>query len=199
MELGTAIASAWSAGISMYAVIAVLGVAGRLGWVETAAVLQEPWVIGVAITLFGIEFVIDKVAVLDSVWDAVHTALRPIAGAALAASAPEQTLPPWLMLVVGALLALSSHSAKASARAMVNTSPEPASNVVVSTTEDGLVVAVMALAIAYPAVALVVTILFAVASGIVAVVLFRASRAAWRRLRTRWSSPAPEPPPSPSP
>lgn len=194
MDLGTAVAGAWSAGISMYGVIAVLGVAGRLGWIDTGAVLQEPWVIGVAVALFLVEFVVDKVAVLDTVWDGVHTLLRPAAGAALVATTPDQALPAWLLVLVGAGLALTSHSAKASARAMVNTSPEPASNVVVSLAEDGLVAVVMALAIAYPAVALGVTLVLAVASGIVAVVLFKASRAAWRRVRARWSSPDPGPP-----
>jgi hypothetical protein len=194
MDLGTAVAGAWSAGISMYGVIAVLGVAGRLGWLDTGDLLQQPWVIGGAVALFLVEFVVDKVAVLDTVWDAVHTVLRPAAGAVLVGATPDHPLPPWLLVVVGAGLALSSHSAKASVRAMVNASPEPASNVVVSLTEDGLVAVVMALAIAYPAVALVVTLVLAVASAVVAVVLFRASRAAWRRVRARWSSRDPGPP-----
>ena len=87
MDVGTAIASAWSAGISMYGVAALLGIAGRLGWTDSPEVLQSAWVITIATALFALEFVIDKIPVADSVWDAVHTVLRPAAGAALALSA----------------------------------------------------------------------------------------------------------------
>lgn len=183
MDLGTAVGSAWSAGISLYGVCALLGIAGRLEWIESPPFLEQSWVIGVALTLFVIELVVDKIAVVDSLWDAVHTFIRPIGGAAITSLAPGQELPLPLLLALGALLALSSHSAKASARAMINLSPEPASNVVASVLEDGLVGFVMALAIAYPRVAFVVTIVLALASSVVAIVLFRSTRAAWRRLR----------------
>jgi len=183
VDLGTAVGSAWSAGISLYGVCALLGIAGRLEWIESPPFLEQSWVIGVALTLFVIELVVDKIAVVDSLWDAVHTFIRPIGGAAITSLAPGQELPLPLLLALGALLALSSHSAKASARAMINLSPEPASNVVASVLEDGLVGFVMALAIAYPRVAFVVTIVLALASSVVAIVLFRSTRAAWRRLR----------------
>jgi len=183
VDLGTAVGSAWSAGISLYGVCALLGIAGRLEWIESPPFLEQSWVIGVALTLFVIELVVDKIALVDSLWDAVHTFIRPIGGAAITSLAPGQELPLPLLLALGALLALSSHSAKASARAMINLSPEPASNVVASVLEDGLVGFVMALAIAYPRVAFVVTIVLALASSVVAIVLFRSTRAAWRRLR----------------
>jgi len=183
VDLGTAVGSAWSAGISLYGVCALLGIAGRLEWIESPPFLEQSWVIGVALTLFVIELVVDKIAVVDSLWDAVHTFIRPLGGAAITSLAPGQELPLPLLLALGALLALSSHSAKASARAMINLSPEPASNVVASVLEDGLVGFVMALAIAYPRVAFVVTIVLALASSVVAIVLFRSTRAAWRRLR----------------
>jgi len=183
VDLGTAVGSAWSAGISLYGVCALLGIAGRLEWIESPPFLEQSWVIGVALTLFVIELVVDKIAIVDSLWDAVHTFIRPIGGAAITSLAPGQELPLPLLLALGALLALSSHSAKASARAMINLSPEPASNVVASVLEDGLVGFVMALAIAYPRVAFVVTIVLALASSVVAIVLFRSTRAAWRRLR----------------
>ena len=91
------------------------------------------------------------------------------------------------------LLALSSHSAKASARALINTSPEPVSNIAASLSEDGLVGVVMALAIAYPKVAFVVTVVLAVASTVAAVLLFKASRALWRRFRARGAPPPADP------
>lgn len=183
MDLGTAVGSAWSAGISLYGVCALLGIAGRLEWIDGPPFLEQSWVIGVALTMFLVEFVVDKIAIVDSIWDAVHTFIRPIGGAAITSLAPGQELPLPLLLALGALLALSSHSAKASARAMINLSPEPASNIVASVLEDGLVGFVMALAIAYPRVAFPVTIVLALASSLVAIVLFRSTRAAWRRLR----------------
>ncbi|OWY62168.1 hypothetical protein B7486_59885, partial [cyanobacterium TDX16] len=170
MDVGTAVASAWSAGISMYGVLAFLGIAGRLEWITAPDALEEPWLIGVFLVLFAFELVVDKIAFLDSAWDAVHTFLRPIAGGYIAAVAPEQDLPMWVAAIIGGALAFSAHSAKASTRALVNTSPEPVSNVLVSGAEDGLVAALMALAVAYPEVALVATVLLVVLSSVVAVV-----------------------------
>ena len=185
MDLGTAVGSAWSAGISLYGVCALLGIAGRLEWIEAPPFLEQTWVVGVALALFVVELVIDKIAIADSIWDAAHTFIRPIGGAAITSLAPGQELPLPILLALGALLALSSHSAKASVRAMINVSPEPVSNVIASTLEDGLVGVVMALAIAYPRVAFAVTIVLALASGLLAIVLFRFTRSLWRRLQ-RW-------------
>lgn len=189
MDFGTMLASAWSAGISLYGVAAVLGIAGRLEWVDAPSLLEQPWVIGLALVLFVVELVVDKIALLDSVWDTAHLVIRPIGGAVICSTAPDATLPLPVLVLMGGVLALSSHSAKASARALINASPEPVSNVVVSFMEDGLVSALMALAIAYPKVAGVLTIVLAVASGVVAVFFYRASRAMWRRIgerRRRW-------------
>jgi hypothetical protein len=132
------------------------------------------------------------------VWDAVHTVIRPIGGALIGALAPDQDLPLPLMLAIGAALALSSHSAKAGARALINTSPEPVTNVVASLVEDGLVGVLMTLAIAYPRVAFVVTVFLAIASSVAAVLLFKATRAVWRRLRRRggWRRPPRGDPPA---
>lgn len=197
VDLGTVVASSWSAGISLYGVLAVLGIAGRLEWIQAPTLLQQTWFIAAALVLFVVELVVDKIAVVDSVWDAVHTVLRPVGGALIGGLAPGQEVPLPVLLGLGAVLALSSHSAKASVRAMVNASPEPISNVIVSTLEDGLVGLVMALAIAYPKVAFVVTAVLAVASSVVAVVLFRTARATWRRLRRRFGRSA-DPGPAPS-
>ena len=184
MDPSTAFASAWASGISMYGVAALLGVAGRLDWAETPEWLQRPWVIAVAAILFAVEFVIDKVPAVDSTWDAVHTAVRPLAGAVLMAGA-DTDIATAALAALGGGLALSSHSAKATLRALVNTSPEPVSNVVVSTSEDGLVAVLMALAIAEPQIALVATVVLFVASVITTVVLFRFVRRLWHRLARR--------------
>jgi hypothetical protein len=184
MDLGTAAASAWSSGISMWAVAALLGIAGRLDWIDSPEFVQKPWVIVISLILAMIELVVDKIAYLDSTWDTVHTALRPLAGALLLGSS-DVSVADGLLLVAGGLLALSSHAAKASTRLLVNLSPEPISNIFVSSVEDGLVALLLALAIAYPALALVVTLVLAVCSAVAALLMYRAVRAAW--LRRPWS------------
>lgn len=198
MDLGTVIASAWSAGISLYAVVAALGISGRLDWIDAPPFFERPLVIAIALVLSVIELVVDKIPWLDSIWDAIHTVIRPVGGAVIGALAPDQELPMPVMLGIGALLAISSHSAKAGARALINTSPEPVTNLVASLVEDGLVGVLMTLAIAYPRVAFVVTVVFAIFSTVAAVLLFKATRAVWRRLRQRggWRSPPPMPPPA---
>lgn len=173
----------------MYGVAALLGVAGRLEWTDTPAWLQRPWVIALAAVLFTVEFVVDKVAAVDSVWDLVHTALRPTAGAVLLGGA-DLDGPMLAYAAGGAALALTSHAAKASLRGLVNASPEPFSNVVVSLGEDGLVAALMALALARPEVALAVTAVLVVLSVVTTIVLFRFLRRFVRRLR-QWSRSAP--------
>lgn len=184
MDVGTAIASAFSAGISMYGVLALLGIAGRLDWIDAPTALERPAVIAVMLVLFVVELVVDKIAWLDSAWDVVHTVLRPAAGAAIMAVAPDQTLPVPVALGIGAALALTSHSAKATTRALVNTSPEPVSNVVVSAAEDGLVAVLMAFAIANPAVAAALTAVLVV----LALGLILAARHLIRRLKRRWQA-----------
>lgn len=174
----------WSSGISVYGVVALVGVAGRVGWIEAPSFVEQWWVIAVAVALFLAEFVIDKIALVDSAWDTVHTLIRPAVGGYLMSTATDTELSVPALAVSGVLLALSSHSAKASTRLVVNTSPEPVSNVVVSLGEDGLVLAVMALAISRPELAIVVVALLTVASVVVAVVLYRTARRVGRRLRS---------------
>jgi hypothetical protein len=186
MDVGTAAMSAWASGISMYFVAAVLGVGGRLDWVDSPAWLQSPWVIGGALALFVVELVVDKLAWLDSTWDAVHTGLRPTAGAILFSTADTVDVRGTaVMAATGAGLALSAHLAKASIRAVANLSPEPVSNVVISLAEDGLVAALMGLALAYPEVALAVAVALTIASSVVAWLLFRTVRRARRRWQER--------------
>jgi hypothetical protein len=185
MDVGTAMGAAWSSGISVYGVTALVGIAGRLGWTDAPAFVERTWVIVVAVALFAAEFVIDKIALVDSTWDAVHTAIRPTVGAYLMTGAVDTDLTTIALAAVGAVLALSSHGAKSATRLVVNASPEPFSNVGVSLAEDGLVLTVMTLAIANPELAVVVTIALFLASVITAFVLYRLARRAIRSVRTR--------------
>jgi hypothetical protein len=184
---GLALSSGWASGVNLYAVVALLGLAGRLGVAEVPDELQRVEVLAIAGVLYGIEFVVDKVPWLDSAWDVVHTAIRPIGGAAVAlllsgeASTAEQAV----LTAGGGLFSLAAHAAKASVRAAVNTSPEPASNILVSFLEDGVVASVIALALAFPEVALVVAILLTIASITVAALLVTTLRKAWRKLVER--------------
>jgi hypothetical protein len=183
VDIGTAMGAGWSSGISVYGVVALVGVAGRFGWTDAPSFVEQWWVIGSAIVLFLVEFVIDKIALVDSAWDSVHSFIRPAVGGYLMSTATDTELAVPALAVSGVLLALSSHSAKASTRLVVNTSPEPVSNVAVSLGEDGLVLAVMALAISRPEVAVAVVALLTIASVVVAVVLYRIARRITRRIR----------------
>jgi hypothetical protein len=185
MDVGTAVTAAWSSGISMYGVLALLGIAGRAGWIDGFSLLQRPGVLTVLIVLFVVELIADKVPYIDSAWDAVHTVIRPVAGAFVMSQAHDATLSEPLLALSGGVLAFSSHSAKASTRLVVNASPEPASNIVVSALEDGFVGLLMALAFAAPEVALAITLVLAVVSIVVTVVLFRTARRVARKLRAR--------------
>ncbi|MFM2171058.1 MAG: hypothetical protein RI957_1287 [Verrucomicrobiota bacterium] len=169
-QLGVAFGLATLAGLNLYLTVALVGAAIRFQWIslsgayEHLAVLGNPWILGVAGTLFAIEFIADKVPWVDSTWDAVHTLIRP-AGAILLALTAMGDLHP-VMTVIAALCAgtaaLATHGTKASARLVMNASPEPISNTVASLAEDGLVVGGIALISAAPLVALVVFVVLVI-------------------------------------
>jgi hypothetical protein len=148
--------ASWVSGINLYATVATLGLLGRLAHLKLPGeldVVTNWWVIGVALFLFVVEFIADKVPVVDSVWDVIHTFIRIPAGAVLAATAFgnfDRSIQV-IAFLVGGSLALSSHGTKASLRALVNTSPEPFSNIVLSLLEDVLVVGSVLLAVFLPA------------------------------------------------
>lgn len=174
----------WASGVNAYAVVLVLGLLGRFGGIDAVpAALQRTDILAAAAVLYVLEFVVDKVPWLDSTWDAVHTAVRPTLGAAIAlllageADSADQAL----AAAAGGLTALASHAVKAGLRAAVNTSPEPASNVAVSVAEDVTVAGLLGLAIAAPWVAAAVAALLLVLG--VVLVVFMASRI--RRFRHR--------------
>jgi hypothetical protein len=184
VDIGTAMGAGWSSGISVYGVVALVGLGGRFEWIEAPAFVEQWWVIGVAVVMFFVEFVVDKIALVDSAWDSVHTLIRPAVGGYLMSTATDTQLSVPALAVSGVLLALSSHSAKASTRLVVNASPEPASNVAVSLGEDGLVLAVMAIAMSRPELAVALVALLTIASIVVAFVFYRTARRVGRRLRS---------------
>jgi Domain of unknown function (DUF4126) len=150
MELDTthlfAIAAAlgWASGLRLYAVVFFTGLAGLLGWVtlpEGLRVLQQPLLLGASALMLCVEFVADKVPGLDSFWDMVHTVIRIPAGALLAAGVFGGDQSSWMLIagLMGGTLAATSHVAKASTRAAVNTSPEPFSNIGMSLLGDAAV------------------------------------------------------------
>jgi hypothetical protein len=186
VPLGLIAASGWTSGLNLYGTALLLGLAGRFGWAEMPDQLEQTWVLVVLGVLYALEFVVDKIPWLDSAWDAVHTVIRPVGGAVLGGLlAHDAGSSEVVAAMLGGTFSLTAHSAKASTRAMANTSPEPVSNVALSLGEDGMVAAMVALALAYPVVAGVVAVMFALASAVVAVVLFKAVRALSRRWRSR--------------
>ncbi|MFE6618407.1 DUF4126 domain-containing protein [Streptomyces sp. NPDC057740] len=151
--------SAWASGINSYAVVLLLGVFGATGLSdEVPEALQRPDVLIAAGVLFLCEAVADKIPYVDSAWDSVHTVVRPVAGAVVAALLAGQngSLPELAAGAVGGSTALVSHLVKAGTRMAVNTSPEPFSNIVVSIAEDLGVGALITLAIFYPVAAAVI-------------------------------------------
>ena len=153
--------ASWVSGINLYASVATLGLLGRFANLQLPGELQvltSWWVIGFAVALYLVEFVADKIPIVDSTWDVVHTFIRVPAGAVLAATAfgDFDKSVQVIAFLLGGGLALSSHGTKAATRAIVNTSPEPVSNIVVSTLEDVLAVASILLSVFLPVLLFVV-------------------------------------------
>jgi Domain of unknown function (DUF4126) len=182
--IGRTLGFSFAAGINLYATVAVLGLAKRYGWVslpEQFQVFDNDVVIGAAIVLYVIEFAADKIPWVDSLWDAVHTIIRPVGGALIAVNTLGDPSPAMegLVALLGGTVAAGTHFSKASTRAVANTSPEPFSNWILSITEDVFVIGLAALSLKYPAAAALVVIV-----GIVLMIVF----AAWiyRAIRRRW-------------
>ena len=165
--LGLGAGSAWLSGFNLYATVLTLGLLARFGLVQLPGDLEfvsREWVIVAAAVLYLIEFLADKIPIVDSVWDAIHTFIRVPAGAVLAASAFAHFSPAVRVaaLLAGGTLALSSHGTKASFRMAANTSPEPFSNILLSLGEDIFTIGLAALAAFHPIVILGIVILFVV-------------------------------------
>ncbi len=189
--IGLAASLSLFAGWRLYAVVLAAGLAVHFGAVSLPGlvVLGSPWVLGVAGVGTCAEFFADKVPWVDSIWDAVHTLVRPVGGALLAMAVvqPDDPATEVITFLLGGGAALVAHVAKAGTRAVINTSPEPVSNIVTSTAEDGLIAGGLYLVFAHPGWAAAVA---GVLAALVALLLWWAWRVIgpfWRRWRA-WGS-----------
>ena len=183
--LGRTLGFSFAAGINLYATIALIGLASRYGWVALPgeyAIFDNPWVIGAAIGLYVVEFFADKIPWVDTLWDTVHTFIRPVGGALVAVAGLGDASPATqgMIALLGGVVAAGSHATKAGTRVVANTSPEPVSNWVLSLLEDGLVVGLGVLAMQFPLAALAVTLLLLLTMGLLAAAIVRAIRRRFR-------------------
>lgn len=163
--LSLALGSSWTSGINVYATVGFLGLFGRLGWLalpNSFHSLTHPVVFGIALGLYLVEFVADKIPAFDSFWDSIQTFIRIPAGAVLAWVAVGSVSPELKLgaALLGGSLAFSSHAAKSSLRASVNLSPEPFSNWFLSLGEDFLVIFSVWTMVAHPYLMLTILVLF---------------------------------------
>lgn len=184
--LAIAAALGWASGLRLYAVLFLTGLAGFLGWVELPTglhLLQTPVLLGASGLMLFIEFFVDKIPGLDTLWDVVHTLVRIPAGALLAASVFGGDHSSWTLAaaLMGGTLAATSHVAKATTRAAVNTSPEPFSNVAMSLLGDGIVPLGLWLSWSHPALFFAGLAVALVVSVAAIWVLARFLRGLWRR------------------
>jgi hypothetical protein len=185
--LSLALGAGFSSGLNLYATVATLGLLQRFGVLhlpESLQILSHPWVLGIALALYVIEFFADKIPYVDTIWDAVHTFIRPPAAALLAYAAAGGAAAEWrwgAALLAGSV-ALTSHGTKASARAAVNASPEPFSNWVLSFGEDLLAVWLTWMAAAHPVATTIIVVALVALSVFLLYHLFRFARRALQRL-----------------
>ena len=180
--------SGWASGVNAYATVLLLGLLGRFAGVDAVpAGLERTDVLIAAGVLYVVEFVADKVPVLDSTWDAVHTAIRPTVGAVigLLVAGDADSLETAVLASTGGVTALVSHLVKSGVRLAVNTSPEPASNIGVSLLEDFSVAGVIAVAVAAPWVAAGIAAVLLVSGCVLVALLATRIRRGLRRRRER--------------
>jgi hypothetical protein len=181
------IAASFAAGLNIYATVLTLGILARTQWVALPPGLDSlghTWIIVVCAIMFGIEFIADKIPAFDLVWNALHTVVRIPIAALVAYHASSQLTPQMQILAttVGALIALAAHSSKTALRAAVTPSPEPISNIALSTTEDAAAVGLTWFATHHPIVAAALALLTLTAAALAARSLLRAIQRPLRKL-----------------
>ena len=186
--IAIAMGASWVSGMKLYAAVAMLGLLGRFANLQLPGelhILTNWWVIGVALALYMIEFVADKIPLVDSTCDVVHTFIRIPAGAVIAAAAfgDFDRGIQVIAFLIGGGLALSSHGTKTTTRAAVNTSPEPFSNIAVSFAEDVLAIGSVLLAAFYPILLFIVVAIGLLISIIVLPKIIRYIRGVIRKAR----------------
>ena len=189
IALGRTIPFAFASGINLYATVAVLGLCSRFHIValpDQFRAFEHPLIISVALAMYVVEFVADKIPWFDSLWDMVHTVVRPIGGALVAVTALGEASPAAdaLVALLGGSIALTTHLGKAGTRAAANTSPEPFSNWVLSLGEDVLAVGISYGALQHPMAALGVAIVLLAIIVLCASMIVRAVRRRFRQIRT---------------
>jgi len=196
--LGFTLGTSFASGLNLYATVAAAGLFQRFGLVQlppSLQILASPLIIGIALGMFVVEFIADKIPVVDSIWDAIHTFIRPPAAALIAYSAFGDVPAAWKLaaaLLAGSV-AFTSHGAKASMRAAANTSPEPFSNWFLSTAEDIGAVGLSWLASTHPILTAGIVVVLVVIATFIIWKLFGFFRRALGRIR------GPEPSPGPAP
>jgi len=182
ITLGRTLGFSFAAGVNLYATVAILGLASRYGWVSLPPQFQafnSDIVIGLAAAMYLIEFFADKIPYVDSLWDVIHTAIRPVGGALIAVTTLGDASPTVeaLIALLGGTVAAGSHLTKTSTRAAANASPEPFSNWILSIGEDLFVVGLGYLALKHPIAALAVAGTLLVLIVVFAAVIIRKVRA----------------------
>lgn len=186
--LSLALGAGFSSGLNLYATVATLGLLQRFGIIHLPASLEalaHRWVIGIAVALYFAEFFADKIPYVDTIWDVVHTFIRPPAAAVLAYTAAGGAGAEWrwgAALLAGSV-ALTSHGAKASTRVAANTSPEPFSNWTLSLGEDVLAVWLSWMATAHPIAAMIAVVALLALCVFLLYHLFRFARRAVQKLQ----------------
>jgi hypothetical protein len=186
--LGFTLGTSFAAGLNLYATVATAGLLDHYGIIQlppSLAVLGQPLVWGIALAIFAVEFVADKIPLVDSVWDTLHTFIRPPAAALLAYASFADVPEPWKIcaaLLAGSV-AFTSHGAKATTRAAANTSPEPFTNWALSLAEDAIAVGLSWLAATHPVITGAIVAVLVVACGFVIWKLWGFARKAFVSLR----------------
>ncbi|MEP6782345.1 MAG: DUF4126 domain-containing protein [Acidobacteriota bacterium] len=181
--LGRTMGFSLAAGVNLYATVAILGLASRYGWVQLPdqfKVFDNPWIIGAAAVLYVVEFVADKIPWVDSIWDSVHTLIRPVGGALIAVATVGHASPMLTAVIalLGGTVAAGSHATKAGARVAANASPEPFSNWFLSLAEDAFVIGLSFITLKFPLVALGVSI-------VIVILIVMTARSIWKWLSRR--------------
>ncbi len=183
----TVFSSGWASGVNAYATVAMLSIAGRAGVGPIPEGLEKDWVLIGAVILFAVEFVADKVPFFDSAWDSIHTVIRPAIGSALGfaftGNADVDNVDELLGGGTGGITALASHGVKAGLRLGINTSPEPATNIIASLIEDSTVLVVAYFALENPELAAAIAFVLLVSGIALVIFLWKRIRASWRRYR----------------
>jgi hypothetical protein len=185
--LGYTIPFAFASGLNVYATIAVLGLSSHFGLVslpQQFRAFDHPAIIGVALVMYLVEFVADKIPWFDSVWDALHTVIRPLGGAfvAVAALGDASPMATTLAALLGGSVAMTTHLTKTGTRAAANTSPEPFSNWILSFSEDALAIGLTYGAIRHPDIALAIAVVLLIVIGAFSALIVRFVRRRFRKI-----------------